>query len=152
MKSESRYQNVEINSLGFYLNRALWTMVKKQHNLLKESNLKDITHIEFITIKVLNDLQGASQALLSKVMCIDKAAISRTISSLEKKGYIKRSSLNGSTNFITLTQKSYNITGEIDEISDKVTEIGFKGFSKKRQESLINNLTKIYHNLISELE
>lgn len=151
MKKDSKYQDIEIKTLGFYLNRTLWTMVKKQHELLKESNLKDITHIEFITLKVLNDLEGASQSLLSKVMCIDKAAISRTISSLEKKGYITRGSLNGSTNFVSLTEKSKTITGEIDEISDKVTDLGFKGFSKRRQESLINNLTTIYHNILSEL-
>lgn len=152
MNKESKFEDIEIKTLGFYLNRALWTMVKKQHNLLQESVLEDITHVEFITLKVLNDMGGASQSTLSKVMCIDKAAISRTIKSLESKGYIKKEALNGSTNYITPTEKSKKIAKEINKITDKVTDISFKGFSKRSQVSLINNLTKIYHNVLGDLE
>lgn len=150
MKKEPKYQDVEINTLGFYLNRALWTMVKKQNNLLRESALKDITHIEFITLKVLNDLGGASQSLLSKLMCIDKAAISRTITSLDKKGYVYKEALNGSTNYIKPTEKSKKIAGDINEITDNVTNIALKGLTKRQQESLLNSLTTIYHNMLSE--
>lgn len=152
MNKEFNSDDIEIKTLGFYLNRALWTMVKKQHNLLKESPLKDITHVEFITLKVLNDMGGASQSTLSKVMCIDKAAISRTIKTLESKGYIKKEALNGSTNYIIPTEKSKDIAKEIDRISDTVTDISLKGFSKRSQESLVTNLTKIYRNVLAELD
>lgn len=151
MGQELKFQDVTINTVGFYLNRSLWAIIRKQHNLLKSSTLKDFSHIEFITLKVLNDLGGGSQSFLSKVMCIDKAAISRTITSLEKKGYIRREALNGSTNYVVPTEKSKSIAGEIDSITDEVNKIAFKGFSKQRMESVINNLTKIYLNVTSEL-
>ena len=147
MDKEKQMHEVEIDTLGYHLNRALWTMIKKQNDLIKKSSLNHLQHAEFIVLKALNDLEGASQSQLSKIMCVDKAAISRTLNILEKKGYIERKPLNGSTNYVTLSEEGKEFIPEINEISDKVTATAFKGFSKKRRVATIDILTKMYINM-----
>ena len=100
----NKYQpyNLEIKTLGFYVDRLLYAMIKKQNQMLKESPL-DLQHSEFIVLRVLNVLDGVTQSQLASVMGKERSSISRSVASLEKKGYIDRKPLNGSTNFITLT-------------------------------------------------
>ena len=104
MDNKFQPYHLEINTLGFYVDRLLFAMIKRQNQMLKESQL-DLQHSEFITLKVLNVLKEASQTEIASVMGKERSGVGRILVSLEKKGYIERKPLNGSTNFVTLTEK-----------------------------------------------
>lgn len=144
----NKYQpyNLEIKTLGFYVDRLLYAMIKKQNQMLKESPLDDLQHSEFIVLKVLNVLDGVTQSQLASVMGKERSSISRSVASLEKKGYIDRKPLNGSTNFITLTEKGRQSMNLITEISDKLTDLTFKGFSAQKRQSVVNSLARLFKN------
>lgn len=144
----NKYQpyNLEIKTLGFYVDRLLYAMIKKQNQMLKESPLDDLQHSEFIVLKVLNVLDGVTQSQLASVMGKERSSISRSVASLEKKGYIDRKPLNGSTNFVTLTEKGRQSMNLITEISDKLTDLTFKGFSAQKRQSVVNSLARLFIN------
>lgn len=147
MKMHYRPYEIEINTLGFYIDRLLYAMIKRQNKDLKEGNW-DLQHSEFIVLKVLNVLKGASQSQLANVMGKERSGISRTLASLEKKGYVERKPLNGSTNYVTPTEKGAQLVPAINEISEKLTDQAFKGFSQKSKLAMLNNLNRIYKNVL----
>lgn len=136
---------LEISTLGFYVNRAFWGLIKILNKELKQSGL-DLPHAEFTIIKALEVLQGATQSQIAKVLDKERSGISRSLVSLEKKGYICKAPLNGKSNFVILTEKGKDTLPKINEVIDKISEQALKGFSKRSRESLMNNLTRIYEN------
>lgn len=138
---------IEITTLGYYINRAFCSLVRLLNKELKENNL-NIQHSEFTILKVLDALQGASQSQLADILGKERAGIGRSVATLEKKGYVKRDALNGSTNIVTLTERGEEAIPVINGIIDRVTGQAFKGFSHKSRVSMINNLTKIYQNAL----
>lgn len=145
MQDSSTPYQLEINTLGYYVDRLLYTMIKRQNYLLKQCG-SDLQHAEFIVLKVINVLQEASQSQLAKVMGKERSGISRTLASLEKKGYIERKPLNGSTNIVTLSEKGEKLRPLLFEISDQLTEQAFKGFSAKSRNATLRNLDKLSRN------
>lgn len=141
--------HLEVNTLGFYVDRLLYAMIKRQNQMLRESSL-DLQHSEFVVLKVLNVLEGASQSQLASVMGKERSGITRILVSLEKKGYVERKPLNGSTNFVTPTEKGRGAVTEITEISDRLTDLTFKGFSAQKRKSLLNSLDRLYKNALGE--
>lgn len=140
---------LEVNSLGFYLNRALWAMIKYLNKELKDSNL-DFQHSDFTILKALDSLDGATQSQIALVLDKERSGIGRSISSLESKGYIKREPLNGSTNYVTLTEKGKQTIPVINEVIERVTAKAFKGFSQRSKTSTINHLNRIFQNSIAD--
>ena len=147
MKEDLKPYELDINTLGFYVDRLLWAMIKRQNKDLKDIN-SDLQHSEFIILKILNALGGATQSQLAMVMGKEKSGISRSLSSLEKKGYIERKPLNGSTNFVSLTEKSKQLRPMLKEISDNLTNQAFKGFSQKSREAVLKHLQRLYENTL----
>lgn len=147
MKEKNMAFGIDMKTLGFYVDRLLYAMIKRQNQLLKEAGA-DIQHSEFITLKMVIALQSATQTQLADVMGKERSGISRTLASLEEKGYIKREPLNGSTNLVTLTEKGEKMKPFTDEISDKLTEQAFKGLSEKRRSSVLSYLDKLYNNML----
>lgn len=138
--------DIPVSSLGFMVHRALWAMIKRQNQLLKESKLSDIQHGEFIVLKVLNILGETSQSQLARVMDLERSGVSRTLSSLEEKGYVERTPLDGKTNIVRPTEKGKKMVPEIERISDTLTEEAFKGIPQKGRTATLNYLTKIFKN------
>lgn len=149
---ENNYQpyHLDINTLGFFVDRLLYAMIKRQNRMLKESPL-DLQHSEFVTLKVLNVLKGATQSQLASVMGKERSGISRILTSLEKKGYVERKPLNGSTNYVTPTEKGLQANQLITEISDNLTNQTFKGFSPQKRQSVLNALDRLYKNALDEI-
>lgn len=138
---------IEFTALGYYINRAFCSLVRLLNKELKENNL-NIQHSEFTILKVLEKLQGASQSQLADILGKERSGIGRSVATLEKKGYVKRDALNGSTNFVTLTERGEEAIPVINGIIDRVTAQAFKGFSNKSREATLNNLKKIYQNAL----
>lgn len=149
MTKNYKAYDIPVTTLGFYVDRLLYAMIKLQNKELKENNW-DLQHAEFIVLKVLNVLGSASQSELANVMGKERSGISRTLALLEKKGYVERKPLNGTTNVVTPTEKGKEMVPAINNISNSLTDQAFKGFSEKRKASVLNSLDKLYRNVLLE--
>ena len=147
MDNKFQPYHLEINTLGFYVDRLLYAMIKRQNQMLKESPL-DLQHSEFITLKVLNVLKEASQSQVASVMGKERSGVGRVLASLEKKGYIERKPLNGSTNFVTLTEKGKDAIPLITELSNKLSDLTLRGFSAQKRQSILKCLDLLYKNAL----
>ena len=137
---------VDMKTLGFYVERLLYAMIKSQISMLKEEG-SDLQHSEFIALKVLNALGSVSQTHLAQVLGKERSGVGRTLASLEAKGYIEREQLNGSTNTVKLTEKGKEIKPFLDRISAQLTNQAFRGLSDKQQNSVLSYLDKLYKNM-----
>lgn len=145
MKSNEPILELHIDTLGYYLDRALNVMVKKLNKLFVENDI-DLQHSQYTVLKVLWCKDGLSQSQLSNILGKDPAAISRALNYLEGKGYIKRKSLNGKTKGVYLTDYADSKKNEIEHIAELVTEISTKGMNDEQREILKELLTEIYCN------
>lgn len=151
MKKNRTAYEIDMKTLGFYIDRLLYSMIKRQNKMLKEAG-SDLQHTEFITLKVLDRLESATQTELADVMGKERSGIGRALASLEEKGYVSREPLNGSTNIVTLTEKGKGMKPLLQDISARLTGQAFKGLSEKRQNSVLSYLDKLYQNMQPEFK
>ncbi|MCH5226392.1 MAG: MarR family transcriptional regulator [Muribaculaceae bacterium] len=147
MKKDLDPIQLDIQTLGYYLDRALCVMIKRLNKELKEENLK-FQHSDFTVLKVLSETDGLNQSHLARILGKEKSGIGKTLKSLEKEGYIQRSALNGCTNTVRLTEKGKEVLPLLNKIADRVTDIAFAGFSPKKRIEVMNYLTLIYRNAL----
>ena len=145
MKRDLEPVELDINTLGYYIDRALCVMIKRLNKELREENLK-FQHSDFTVMKVLSEVESISQTHLAKILGKEKSGIGKTLKSLEKEGYIQRSALNGCTNNVELTRKGKEVLPLLNSIAERVTERAFSGFSAKRRADVMKSLTLIYKN------
>ncbi|MCH5235586.1 MAG: MarR family transcriptional regulator [Muribaculaceae bacterium] len=145
MKRAVEPMEVDIKTLGYYIDRSLCVMIKRLNKELREENLK-FQHSDFSVMKVLNEVDSINQSHLAKLLGKEKSGIGKTLKSLEKEGYIQRNALNGCTNTVKLTEKGKEVIPVINRIADKVTERAFSGFSAKKRADVMKSLTLIYKN------
>lgn len=136
---------LDIQTLGYYIDRALCVMIKSLNKELKEYQL-EFKHSDFTILKVLSQNDGLSQSALARILGKEKSGIGRSLSSLEKKGYIYRSAISGCKNGVCLSEKGKQIIPLLDEIADKVTGKAFTGFTERQRKEMMKNLTLIYEN------
>ena len=141
---ETNYR--EESWVGFYSDRILFYLIKRFNAYLQEKNL-DIQVAECAILKALYIAGDMSQSQIAQVLGKERSGISRSIVSMEKKGYIIRKPLNGTTNVVSITEKGRSLMPELIRITDSLEEQSFKGFSEKSRASLLNNLSRIYKNL-----
>ena len=151
MNRDPRPFELEINTLGYYVNRVFATLIRLLNKELKASNL-NLQHSDFTILKVLNEVGHASQSEIATFLGKERSGISRSLTSLEKEGFIKREPVDGKTNSVSLSERGKEILPLINEIADRVTEKAFKGFSKNSSAAMIKNLNRIYHNTLREIE
>lgn len=144
MKCRKEFLELEIDTLGFYLDRALNVMIKKLNRLFNENNI-NIQHAQYIILKVLWCQDGLSQSQLAKILDKDPAAISRALKYLEEKGYVKRQGKNGTTNSVYLTTYADSRRNEIETIADLVTQQALMGLPKQEHERIKILLTSIFN-------
>ena len=143
MKKRADEIHLNIPTLGYYLDRALCVMIKSLNHELKEYHL-DFQHSDFTILKVLSQVDGISQTDLARILGKEKSGVGRSLSSLEKKGYVYRAAKNGCKNEVCLSEKGKQIIPLLNEIVDKVTDKAFSGFTDKQKVEMMNNLTLIY--------
>lgn len=141
----------EIKTFGYYVNRLLYALIKRQNQILADEGL-ELMHSEFIVLRVLGEINGLTQSQIASDMGMERSGISRTLATLEKKGYIERRLINGKTKVVTLTEKAEKLLPLLKSISDKLTQQAFIGFSPKKEEAFMNNLHKIYLNAMRDLK
>ena len=145
MNITSENKDLEIDTLGYYLDRALNVMVKQLNKLFVEYDI-DLQHAQYTILKVLWSGDGISQAQLSKYLGKDPAAISRALNYLETKGYINRRGENAKTNGVYLTEYANSSRTEIEAVADMVTERATSGMTQQQRNMIKKLLNKIYAN------
>lgn len=137
--------DLNIQTLGYYIDRALCALIKSLNKELKARGL-EFQHSDFTILKVLSEIEGLSQTQLAKILGKEKSGIGHSLSSLEKEGYVSKTFVNGCTNKVSLTDKGRGIMPILNEIANKVTDKAFSGFSDKKKLDVMKNLTLIYKN------
>lgn len=136
---------LEIPTLGYYIDRALCVMIKQLNKELKAEELQ-FHHSDYTIMKVLSVRDGLSQSELSRLLGKEKSGISRSLSALEKLGYIYRVASNGCTNHVFLSDQGKALMPILNEIAQRVSDKAMKGFTKKKRQEIMKNLTVIYNN------
>ena len=104
-----------------------------------------------IVFHLLSTRDGLSQENLAERLDIGKAAISRTVNSLDSKGYIhrERQADDSRTYRVTLTDAAKDVSERIEHAYRMVYEVSLRGISELELESFDILLQKVYENLNS---
>jgi DNA-binding MarR family transcriptional regulator len=102
-----------------------------------------------IIFHLLSASDGLSQEELAERLDIGKAAISRTVRSLESKGYIHRErQVDDSRAYsVTLTNAAKDVSEKIEHSYKTVYEAALRGISESEFQSVNRLLKKVYENL-----
>lgn len=146
MNQERIEEHLDIDTLGYYIDRALNVMIKLLNKTFAKKDI-DLQHAQYTILKVLWCCEGISQSRLSKLLGKDPAAISRALNYLESKGYIERRGTNGKTNGIFLTEYANSRKVEIESVADIVTDKATSGMDLQKKELLKQLLNTIYDNI-----
>ncbi len=146
MKQETIQEPLDIDTLGYYLDRALNVMIKLLNKTFAKKDI-DLQHAQYTVLKVLWCCEGISQSRLSRLLGKDPAAISRALNYLESKGYIERRGSNGKTNGIFLTEYANSRKEEIEAVADLVTYKATSGMTQHHKDLLKQLLNTIYDNI-----
>ncbi|MBD5317884.1 MAG: winged helix-turn-helix transcriptional regulator [Bacteroides sp.] len=144
MKQNEKMVELDIDTLGHYLDRALNVLIKRLNSVFKERGI-DLQHAQFIILKVLYCRDGLSQRELAFQLGKDPAAVCRAVKYLENKGYVEQRPVNGTTNHVFLTERAKEIRPDIDGIADEITSLGLNGLDDEQIKNGIIFLTHIYH-------
>lgn len=104
-----------------------------------------------IIFHLLSTSDGLSQENLAQRLDIGKAAISRTVNSLDIKGYIhrERQADDSRTYRVTLTNAAKDVGERIEHAYRMVYEVSLSGISESEFLSFDSLLEKVYKNLNS---
>ena len=140
--------DIQIDTLGYYVDRVFSCMVKFLNDKLAECGL-EFQHPHFAILIVLSKKDGLDQSALTEFIHRDKAAVSRNIKYLEEKGYVVRRFEGGKKKKVFLTEKSRRVIPVLYDIAAQDTTTTLKGFSESQKKSVYKMLTKMYENISS---
>ena len=113
-------------SIGFKINQ---TANKLNSKFIKILQAYDTAPEQRATLEIIKYEKNVNQTMIAEILGKDKTTISRTLSALEKKGFIKKIQVDKRTNHIQLTQLGEEI---LDKSANQVKEF---------RASLTSNLT-----------
>lgn len=131
-------------SLGFKINQAANKINNKFTQLL---NQFDIAPEQRATLEIIKYEKDVNQTKIANMLGKDKTTISRTLSTLEKKGFILKKQIDKRTNLIELTKFGEEI---LEKSALQVKEFRNTLFSNLEQEEvdlLIHLLEKVASNV-----
>jgi DNA-binding MarR family transcriptional regulator len=130
--------NIE-NSIALKLSNTLNFLRKRFNKAIKKYN---ISSEQYAILNLINQKEW-TPTQLSEIVNKDKAAITRFINSLEKRGLIKKEDINKRSYKIVITEKGQNILKEVDKIAADFREKIEKRVSKEKIELLFKILEEI---------
>lgn len=121
----------------------------KHHDQFVDEKLEryDLNHSEGnLLFYLYKDGDGISQKTLKENLAVDKATVSRSVSSLLKKEYLKKESSpeDGRINLIYLTPKAENMEETINDIYQKWFSIFTDEISDENAGKVLETLKKMY--------
>lgn len=132
--------------LGVYLDFAFNSLVGELNRSLRSVGLP-LNHAQFAILQNLFLKDGQSQSDIARRVDKDRAAISRSLNTLEENGFIVRKAISGSKNGIFLTDKAIANRNRIAEAINLAIRKGREGISDEEYETGMAFLQKIYSNL-----
>lgn len=136
----------EYDLLGVYLDLAFNSLVGELNRSLRNVGLP-LNHAQFAILQNLFLKDGQSQSDIARRVGKDRAAISRSLNTLEENGFIVRKAVSGSKNGIFLTEKAIENRNRIAEAINLAIRKGRKGISEEEYETGMRFLGKVYANL-----
>jgi len=127
-------------SIGFNINKTA-NLINSSFN--QKLQLHGIALEQRATLEILEFEKNVTQTKIAQILGKDKTTISRTLKTLEKKGFIKKEELNKRTYLIKLTKIGKEV---LEESSQTVQEFRTKVSSKLTQneiDQLFNILNKV---------
>ena len=119
-------------SIGFKINQTANKLNNKYNQLLQEY---DIAPEQRATLEIIKYETDVNQTKIANILGKDKTTISRTLNTLEKKGFITKSQKDKRTNLIEITLKGENI---LNNSSTKVNSFRKNLISKLNDDEVTN--------------
>ena len=138
----------EYDLLGVWLDFAFNSLVAELNRSLHNVGLP-LNHAQFAILQNLFIKDGQSQSDIARRVGKDRAAVSRSLNTLEENGFIIRKAVSGSKNGVFLTEKAIDNHQKIIEAINMAVSKGRNGMMEDEYETGINFLKKIYENLHS---
>ena len=105
-----------------------------------------------ILLHLFTQGQEMAQELLVEQLDVSKPAISRTLNSLETKGYVsrQRDPEDGRAHRVQLTEKAYQIGPAVERVYNHVYSVATKDISMEEFDNFINLFARMSENLTTE--
>ncbi len=129
-------------SLGYHLHLAFIAVVETLNQELRRAGLK-ISHPQFAILQTVFRRPGLSQAELARETAKDVAAITRSLSYLEKLGLGERKWLNGCTKGVYPTPQAESLRPLLDEAIRKTIDRACAVLDAEEAGNLIRYLREI---------
>ena len=132
-------------SIGFKINQTANKLNNKYNQLLQEY---DIAPEQRATLEIIKYEADVNQTKIANILAKDKTTISRTLNTLENKGFIKKTQKDKRTNLIEITPNGENI---LSESSACVKDFRTR-FSSKLKDDELNTLINLLEKIALSVE
>lgn len=139
-------KDVEYDLLGVFLDFAFNSLVAELNRTLHRLGIP-LNHAQFAILQNLFLKDGQSQSEISKRLNKDRAAVSRSLNTLEENGFIVRKAVSGSKNGIYLTDKARSERKLISVAINTAIKKGREGMSEDEYLRGLDFLKKIHTNI-----
>lgn len=131
-------------SIGFKINQTANKINNKYIQLLQTLN---IAPEQRATLEIIKYQENVNQTKIANILGKDKTTISRTLSTLEKKGFIQKKQLDKRTNLIKLTDLGDEILNKSSNLVKEFRDSLFNNLEKNEITLLLNLLEKVALNV-----
>ena len=152
MKTEEIVVDFE-NSIGPWLGKTMKILEYHLQEGFSNHNL-DLTKEQMIVLKKLHDNDGLSQNELAFLTLRDKSSLTRLLSKMEKKQYIRRKQNKDDkrVNHVYLTETGKDVFKKAKPVLKKMMQTMEMNISDTEKQQIINTLKKIQFNFDSKIE
>ena len=132
-------------SIGFKINQTA-NKLNNKFNLSLQTY--DIAPEQRATLEIIKYEKDVNQTKIANILAKDKTTISRTLATLEKKGFILKKQIDKRTNLIELTNKGEKIIEE----SALTIKTFRENLSSKLDENEINKIVELLEKVASSVK
>ena len=132
-------------SIGFKINQTANKINNKYTKMLQPFN---IAPEQRATLEIIKYEKDVNQTKIANILAKDKTTISRTLATLEKKGFILKKQIDKRTNLIELTNKGEKILEE----SALTIKTFRENLSSKLDENEINKIVELLEKVASSVK
>ena len=143
---EMKKTETEYDLLGVWLDFAFNSLVGELNHSLHSVGLP-LNHAQFVILQNLFLKDGQSQNDIARRVGKDRAAISRSLNTLEENGFILRKAVSGSKNGIFLTEKAIENRNKITEAINMAIRKGRGEMTDEEYKNGMSFLKSLYENL-----
>lgn len=136
--------------LGAWLDLAFSSLVAELNRSLHSVGVP-LNHAQFAILHNLFLKDGQSQSDIARLVRKDRAAISRSLNTLEENGFIIRKAVSGSKNGVFLTEHAHRNRDKITEAINMAILRARRGMTEEEYEKGLDFLRKVHTNISDEL-